>query len=128
MWFAALYVFFGFDDIANLELSFVSLISFVLVAFCIIYYLWSRRTPYIRITTDKIVLSKFMRNSTVYNLGTIHKMNVHTWINIPYKVYLLLSDDTEEKIIHHIRLNINLLFLNEKDKEELIQILKQVTE
>lgn len=128
VWLAALYAYVGYDDIINLELSFASLVFFACTAFCVGYFFWSKRTPYIRITHDEIVLSKFMHSPIVINLDVFQKMNVQTWMNIPYEVDLILSDKTKEKITHHKLKKIGLLSLNEKDKEGLIQTLRQIIE
>lgn len=121
--FAVFFVILGYLVVFNLE-SFFGFFYFALTAFCAIYYFWSKRTPYIRITTDGIMLLKFMRNPTVISLGGIKKMDVKMWRDMPYRIDLLLSDDTKENITDYERLKISLLPLNEKDKEELIQTLK----
>lgn len=86
-------------------------------AFFLICYVWARRTPNIRITDDQIVLFKGKTKPRMINIDAVKNVYVRKWINILYRVDVLLSDDTEEKI--------PIFFLNEKDKEELIKTLNK---
>ena len=112
---AVLFAFSGYFSVINSDLS-NGFISFGFCAFFIIFHVRIKRTPCIRIAEDEIVLFKVMREPEVINLDAIKDFNIRKWVGVPYRADLLLSDDTEEKIV--------LLSLNEKDKEELIQTIR----
>ena len=109
----AFFAFIIFSLLSVIEGSFSGLVLCG-VAFCFFYiYSQVRRTPYIRTTADAISIYRYLR----------HKEDIVEWGNIQDILFknstieILLSDDKKVKI--------DLSFVDEEDKEELVSILKR---
>jgi beta propeller repeat protein len=125
---AVITVFTGCFYVISSDFSSGLIFSVVLAFSCVIYYFWSRRTPYIRLTTDEIMIFRSMgRKPTVVNLGSIKSVSVQTWVDIPYRIDVSVSDNTQQPE-EHTRVHIGILSLKERDKAELIQVVTQVAD
>lgn len=111
--FLPLYTLFYMEFMNSYYMVVVSFVFSVNILFAVI---WGRKTPYIRITPDNIIIFPYtIRKPTIIEIVRIREVNFH----VKDKVQLLLSDGKT--------VNINLIFMDVNDEVMFIDALKEVT-
>ncbi len=93
--------------------STTAVIWFIGSVMLLLNYFWSKRTPYIQITEEEIMLSPYLaRRPKIVKWDTIQRVNHIS----KKKAELILADDKKVKIY--------LSYIDKKDRENVMQILK----